>query len=452
MNAALGLTARWTELRRINEQLRYVNSPHRFNVVPAGRRSGKTELAKRKLVMRALLPKGYPGGSIFDDPHYFCAAPTRDQAKRIYWNDIKRMIPRELIKRNGTSETELTVMTVMNTSISVIGMDKPERIEGSPWDGGILDEYGNMKAHAWGANIRPALADRNGWCDLIGVPEGRNHYYEMAEKAKASMLERGRDSEWGFFHWKSSLILPESEIRAARENLDQLTFEQEYEGSFINFHGRAYYTYTDANKASLEIDPKGDLAFCFDFNVEPGVCAVCQEGLLPNGLVGTKVIGQVYIPQNSNTVAVCKRLVLDWHRPEYTGDVYIYGDATGGNRGSAKVAGSDWDLVLEVLRPVYGERLKMRVQRANPPERARVNSVNSRCMSATGDRRLFVDLMKAQDVNRDLDGVRLLEGGSGELDKVSDKRLTHISDALGYYIYYCFSGGDGMYIAKTRFG
>lgn len=448
-----GLTSRWTDLRRIEEQLRYVNSPHRFNVVPAGRRSGKTELAKRKLVMRALLPRGCPGGSTFDDPHYFCAAPTRDQAKRIYWNDIKRLIPRELLKRNGTSETELTVMTVMNTSISVIGMDKPERIEGSPWDGGILDEYGNMKPHAWGANIRPALADRNGWCDLIGVPEGRNHYYEMAERAKASVLERGRDSEWGFFHWKSSLILPESEIRAARENLDQLTFEQEYEGSFINFHGRAYYTYTDANKAHLEIERKSDLHFGFDFNVEPGVCAVWQEGLLPNGLVGTKVIGQVYIPQNSNTVAVCKRLIQDWGDKDiYTGDIYIYGDATGGNRGSAKVAGSDWDLVMEVLRPHFRDRLKIRVPRANPPERSRVNALNSRCMSSTGDRRLFVDLTKAPDVNRDLDGVRLLEGGSGELDKVSDKRLTHISDALGYGIYYNFSGGNGIYVAPAKWG
>ena len=447
-----GLTARWTDLRRIDEQLRYVNSPHRFNVVPAGRRSGKTELAKRKLALRAMLPQGAPGGSVFPDPHYFCAAPTRDQAKRIYWNDMKRLIPRELIRRNGTSETELTITTAMNSTISIVGMDKPERIEGSPWDGGILDEYGNMKAHAWGANVRPALADRNGWCDLIGVPEGRNHYYEMSEKAKASMLERGRLSEWGFFHWKSSLILPESEIRAARENLDQLTFEQEYEGSFINFHGRAYYAYTDANKAALEIDPTADLKFCFDFNVEPGVAAVCQEGLLPNGLVGTKVVGEVWIPQNSNTVAVCKRLVQDWLLPQYTGDVYVYGDATGGNRGTAKVAGSDWDLVREVLLPAWGERLKIRVGRTNPAERARINSVNSRCCSATGDRRLFVDLRKAEFVSRDLDGVRLLEGGSGELDKSGDKRLTHISDALGYYISYEFMAGQGLAIARTIFG
>jgi len=30
--------------------------------------------------------------------------------------------------------------------------------------------------------------------------------------------------------------------------------------------------------------------------------------------------------------------------------------------------------------------------------------------------------------------VRVLEGGSGEIDKRFDPRLSHASDALGYYI------------------
>jgi hypothetical protein len=41
-------------------------------------------------------------------------------------------------------------------------------------------------------------------------------------------------------------------------------------------------------------------------------------------------------------------------------------------------------------------------------------------------------------VVRDLEGVRTLEGGSGEIDKKVDPRLTHISDALGYYVDYRF--------------
>lgn len=439
---AKGLTSRWVPLRRVQAQLEYVNSPHRFNVVPAGRRSGKTELAKRKLVRRALLPPGVPGGSLFPDPKYFCAAPTRDQAKRIYWDDLKKLIPKPLIKKGGISETELTIHTVMDSTIQVVGMDKPERIEGSPWDGGILDEYGNMKAQAWGANVRPALADRNGWCDLIGVPEGRNHYYDLSEMAKASMAEFGVESEWGHFHWISSLILPAKEIEAAKRNLDKLTYEQEYEASFVNFTGRAYYAYSDENKAPLTYDPNATIALCFDFNVAPGVAAVCQEGKLPNGETGTKVIGQVYIPQNSTTLSVARKLLEDWG--DHRGEVMLYGDATGGNKGSAKTQGSDWDIVMSVLRPHFRDRLKTRVPSRNPPERARVNAVNSRFESAAGVRRMFVDVMRCPDVNRDFDGVRLLDGGSGEIDKHADSRLTHISDAIGYYIVYEFLAGQGI--------
>jgi hypothetical protein len=34
----------------------------------------------------------------------------------------------------------------------------------------------------------------------------------------------------------------------------------------------------------------------------------------------------------------------------------------------------------------------------------------------------------------DLEGVQLLKGGSGELDKKTDPMLSHISDGLGYMV------------------
>lgn len=442
------LTARWTQLRAIEVQQDYFTSPHRFNVLPCGRRSGKTELAKRKVVIRAMSIPGMPGASTFPDPKYFCAAPTRDQAKRIYWDDLKRLIPKNLIR--SISESELTITTAMNSSISVVGLDKPERIEGSPWDGGILDEYANMKPAAWGANVRPALSDRLGWCDLIGVPEGRNHYYDIVEQAKAELAEKGAESEWGYFHWFSSLILPASEIESAKKVLDELTFMQEYEGSFVNFLGRAYHAFGEHNKGPLVYDPRGTLLICLDFNVDPGIAVICQEQPLPSERMGTGVIGEVHIPQNSNTLLVCQKIVADWGA--HQGKVILYGDASGGSRRTAALAGTDWDIVKEVLRPVFGERLLMRVPRANPAERVRVNAVNTRCKNAAGDIRLMVDVKKAPRTAADLDGVRVVDGGSGEIDKNYDKSLTHLSDALGYYIAYEFVNGGSVVITKAYYG
>lgn len=425
----MSLPARWTPLRFHATQNAYWTSPHRFNVVPAGRRSGKTELAKRKLVKKAI-------AACFSWPaRYFAGAPTRDQAKRIFWEDLKALSPPELVY--GTPrESDLTIAYIGGSELSVIGMDKPQRIEGSPWDGGILDEFANMKPTAWGANVRPALADRNGWCDLIGVPEGRNHYYDLHQMARAHMLQYAEDSEWGTYTWISADILPEEEIEAAKSDLDDLTYQQEYEASFINFTGRAYYPFLEAtHTAKLKYDPLQTLALCFDFNVEPGVAAVVQEQRLPRqGGEGTGVIGEVYIERNSNTPAVCRRLIQDWG--EHQGRVICYGDATGGSRGSAKVEGSDWDLIRKELYPVFGDRLSFRVKDANPAERSRINAVNSRLCSSNGNIRLLVDGYAAPHVVKDLEGVTLLKGGSGEIDKKASPQLTHLSDGLGYYIEY----------------
>ena len=185
------LTDRWQPLRPIEQQLKAFTGKHRFNTFPCGRRSGKTEIiGKRRVVMRALR------GSMFNTPRFFCAAPTRDQAKRIFWQDLKALVHPNW--RNGEpSEGELVIRLKNGAEIHVLGMDKPERIEGVGWDGGVLDEYANMKPNVWEAHIRPALSDRRGWCDFVGVPEGRNHYYDLHTYAKSQMMEKGDSSEWG---------------------------------------------------------------------------------------------------------------------------------------------------------------------------------------------------------------------------------------------------------------
>lgn len=439
------LHARWSKLRPHATQAAFYNSPHRFNTVPAGRRSGKTEIAKRRLVKRAVR------GSDFDQPRYFYAAPTYGQVKRIAWNDLKRLVPKDAM-RGRPSESELTIPLWHGGEIFLVGMDKPERIEGAPVDGGVLDEYGNMKEQAWKENVRPALSDRLAFCDLIGVPEGRNHYYEIDLESQAELLERGPASEWGRYHWVTADIVAKEEVERARRDLDELTFQQEYEGSFVNFEGRAYYAFTDANKKAIRglYNPDLPLIVCLDFNVQPGVAAIAQEIKLEllGGRVVTCVIGEVWIDNNSNTPVVCSRVLKDW--ASHRGMVHVYGDATGGARGTSQTEGSDWDLAKKVLRGGnpqqqlrgFGQRVSFYIKESNPAERARVNAVNSRTRAASGDIRLIADPSHAPHVVRDLEGVRTIKGGSGEIDKKADPKLTHISDALGYYVEYRFPVAD----------
>ena len=146
MAAQAGMTTRWTKLRRHTEQLRLVSdtTPRgprarprvRFVVVPAGRRSGKTERAKRQIVKIAFKA---PSGS-----NYFFGAPTRDQAKRIFWKDLKLLVPKWAMAKRP-SEQHLEIYLKNGNMLAVIGMDVPERIEGAPWAGGVLDEYGRWR-------------------------------------------------------------------------------------------------------------------------------------------------------------------------------------------------------------------------------------------------------------------------------------------------------------------
>jgi len=431
---------RWYELLPHSEQIRLWKSAARFNVVPAGRRSGKSEISKRKLVYRAMQ------GTAFKNPRFFVAAPTREQSKRIFWEDLKALVP-SWIKKGRPRESDLIIPMLNGSSIWVCGLDRPERIEGQPWDGGVLDEYANTKEKAWGENIRPALSDRSGWCDLIGVPEGRNHYYDRYRYA----MDSG-DPNWAAYHWISADILPDEEIEAAKRELDPQTYQQEYEASFLYYSGRIYYQFNEREHcARLEYNPQRPLIFCFDFNVDPGVAVVCQDLDFGGSQFGTGVIGEVHIPRNSNTQVVCQKLVADWQH--HNGRIICYGDATGGSRGSAKTSGSDWDLIKQELQPAFNYRVKFNVPKANPTERSRVNSMNTRLKSSGGDVRLKVDPSKAPNLVKDFEGVVALEGGSGQIDKKSNLKLTHLSDALGYFIvreYPVISNNDQISTHRQR--
>ncbi len=97
--------------------------------------------------------------------------------------------------------------------------------------------------------------------------------------------------------------------------------------------------------------------------------------------------------------------------------------------------GSDWALIREALSAVFPS-LSFKVPKANPRERVRLNAVNARVRSADGDVRLLVDPDECPHLVDDLEGVALKKDGSGEVDKDPNKyrMLTHMSDALGYYV------------------
>jgi Terminase large subunit, T4likevirus-type, N-terminal len=149
------------------QQILYFNSTTRFTLAAAGRRSGKSEIAIRRLFRRAL---GLPSDSSVK--MFYIGAPTYDQVRLIYWDKLKALVPDWMID-GKPNETRLYLTMMNGATIRLIGLDKAERMEGGSILGIIIDEFGNVDAGAWENNIKPALADTGGFADLLGVPLSR---------------------------------------------------------------------------------------------------------------------------------------------------------------------------------------------------------------------------------------------------------------------------------------
>lgn len=445
MAASEIITPRWTHLKVHNEQQRYYNSKARFNIAHAGRRGGKTEIAKRRLIIKAFE---------FEQPQgrFVLGAPTHRQAVDIFWDDTIAMIPRWALY-DGLRSISISYRRIKlfnGSSIEVLGLDKPERIEGPPLDGFVGDEFGNFKSTVWGQNIRPALSTlgRPGWADLIGVPEGRNHYFQLAEDVKGK-------ADWDIFSWHTNEINPE-EAEKAREDSDALTYSQEYGGEFVSFKGKTYYAFNDELNCPPEgkrilYNPLYPLDFSFDFNRVPGNCVISQELPAPDWLIARNqganrgliscAIDEVFLQQDSNTEKLCDILIQRWSKI-HRGKVRLYGDATGGAKQSSAVRGSDWDIIDAKLNTHW--RCEKKYKKSNPLVRVRINSVNGRMVAADGYIGTIID-RKCKFLIRDFEGVTCDDDGSIQKSDIKSL-LTHISDGWGYKIFreYPFGGGARM--------
>jgi hypothetical protein len=368
-------TPRWVELRPHLEQLRLWDDETRFKVVPAGRRSGKTEFAKRRLVEHLFRKTwhGQPG-------RYFAAAPTHDQAKRIFWEDLKALLPRYWI--GSISETDLRIVTTRGAQLWVHGLEVPQRIEGSPWDGCVIDELANCRPKIWDAHVRPALADRRGWAWLIGVPD-MDSPGQMDYENLALIAQSGAEAEWACFSWPSADVLPADEIESARRLLDPVIFEQEYLGKFVIARGRAFANFDPVIHVKRTVyDPSLRVCWSLDFNIDPMCSGVIQH----NG-AEVRVIDEISLPDTDTNSACDAFLERAGGRGWDLKNITIYGDATGWARDSTS-GKSDWAIVL---RRLHNLSPRFKVPRSNPAVKDTINAVRAMLRSADGGPRISID-------------------------------------------------------------
>ena len=275
----------------------------------------------------------------------------------------------------------------------MLGLDKPSRIEGVPWRGGVIDEIADTKPGAWEANIRPALDTRNPmlegyrpWCWLIGVPDGLNHFFDICQQAKEA-------SDWGYYHWMSSEVLPPEVIAEAKATMAAREYRQEYEASFETATGRIYSDYSDDNRTDTRIMPHERLLWAHDFNFTPlSSCVAVKRG------DACHLLDEIVLES-----AVARQAAEEFaHRyAEHANkSVVIYGDPAG-RAGEKHAHASDYTEIEQVLRRA-GWSVERRVEAKAPAIPARQAAVRAAIKSAAGDVRLLVNPQTAPWCHRAL--------------------------------------------------
>jgi phage terminase large subunit len=198
---------------------------HRFVVGVAHRRMGKTVAALNQIIKAAL-------ENDKQAPRYAYIAPTYSQAKRVAWDYLTHFVrPLDAV----ANIAELRV-DFLGRRIQLYGSDNPDSLRGQYFDGVVLDEIGDQNPKIWNEIIRPALADRKGWCLFIGTPKGNNHFKDLFDRSS-------KETGWAALQFKASetKIIDVEELDAARKEMGDDKYNQEFECSFNAAVEGSYY-------------------------------------------------------------------------------------------------------------------------------------------------------------------------------------------------------------------
>ena len=126
----------------------------------------------------------------------------------------------------------------------------------------IVDEAAHIPGFKdiWEQELRPTLADRKGGALFISTPKGLNYFHDLFRH------EAEGNPEWKSFQMPTSKnpFIDPAEIEAARKDLPQLVFQQEYLAEFVQLAGalfkREYFDFVDQAPAGLRMVRHWDLA------------------------------------------------------------------------------------------------------------------------------------------------------------------------------------------------
>ncbi len=192
----------------------------RFNMLCCGRRWGKTTLGVELAAMTAI--EGRPAG-------WF--APTYKLLTEA-WGEIKRTLAPLIVHR---SEQEKRVELLTGGVVECWTLDRDDPARGRKYARVVIDEAAMVRnlLEKWQQAIRPTLADFRGDAWFLTTPKGmRNDFAHLWEAASQRPEWSARSAPTS----ENPAIDP-AEIEAARDELPELVFRQEFLAEFVALDG-----------------------------------------------------------------------------------------------------------------------------------------------------------------------------------------------------------------------
>jgi len=362
-------------------------------------------------------------------PMYFYSAPTWAQAKRIAWQPFIDLIPKSwlLPGSDGINRSDMVLRTKFGSELHIIGMDKPERIEGSQYCGGITDESSDMKPGAFHKSILPALSIHRGFCWRIGVPKRQGP--SAGEFREFCELNRSGDDEDSIsFTWPSDQIVDAKTLAQAKRIMDIRDYNEQFRAQWQKSGGGIFYAFDEEqNCKRCNYDPNRVIVVGMDFNVDPMAWVLGHLYRDKDGEERWEWFDEIF-RKDTNTPEVLKILFNKYKN--HKGGFMFCGDASAKAR---HTSATDSDYMLIWDHPGF-KKLGRKVEfpESAPAIEDRFAVCNAMFENAAGQRRCFVDKVNCPNLFTDLrtrffkPGTRVV-GDSGEQG--------HMTDAFGYPVF-----------------
>jgi len=380
-----------------------VSDPHRFRVICAGRRFGKTYISIRELSRYASQP----------NQKVLYVAPTYRMAKGIVWDTLKLKLSKLRWIRK-VNESDLNIRLINGTQINIRGADNFDSLRGLEYHFIVMDEAAMIDPRAWTEVLRPTLSNTRGHALFISTPTGKsNWFYDLFQR-------RESDPNYWSSHQFTSLDggqIPEEEIEQARRDMDERTFRQEFEASFESFVGRIAYNFErEQHVKSIDDYDTNILHIGMDFNVSPMSAAVFVRN--NDDLYCVDEI----MMHSANT----QDMVDEIHNRYPSSKLFVYPDPSGSARKTAANGATDHSILANAGFIVKAPRKHNAV-------RDRINSFNSRLMTSQGSQHLWIS-PNCRNLIESLEKYCFKDGTT-----VPDKgQWDHMFDAASYCVDYLF--------------